>query len=370
MRKYFALGAVAPLAVLVGSLALGGAANAAPLTTWQDTSVQVFPGQSVDAITGFTATLGSTNLTGSPQNVAVSGSTTADVVAHGTNLGALTYAIVSGANPVSGIALSINNSGHITATVTPPLPATAPTSVPPVVIKATDGVATGFATLNIVPVVVSNSVHSVNASVSTDTVTLSGANNNATGAVDFTSVPPSGVGFTLANSPAGTALSGSSLVGTSAVPGPYDHVRVTAADSAGATAVDTFNIFVKGHKVFTPPPHFDHPYVLHGKWTSRTPSTATVSWDNSDKGWPSSNKCNEVYITGYGFGPLGDFADAHVGFTCDNGTGSDVGYLRGLLPGHTYALQVVPATGDYGHHHPIPGGGAGYVDVFTLADFS
>lgn len=143
----------------------------------------------------------------------------------------------------------------------------------------------------------------------------------------------------------------------------------TAANGDGNTALDgNITGTLCGHPV--PPPHFDHPYVLHGKWTSRTPSTATVSWDNSDKGWPSSNKCNEVYITGYGFGPLGDFADAHVGFTCDNGTGSDVGYLRGLLPGHTYALQVVPATGDYGHHHPIPGGGAGYVDVFTLADFS
>ncbi len=128
--------------------------------------------------------------------------------------------------------------------------------------------------------------------------------------------------------------------------------------------------------LFTPPPHFDHPYVLHGVWTSRTPSTATVAWDNSTVGdWMTGQnnghgKCNEVYITGYGFGPLGDFSQAHVGFTCDNGAGHDTGYLRGLLPDHTYAMQIIPATGDYGHHQPIPGAVAGYVDVFTLSDFN
>lgn len=127
----------------------------------------------------------------------------------------------------------------------------------------------------------------------------------------------------------------------------------------------------------TPPVTSDGPpYVLHGKWTSRTDSTATVSWDNSanDPAWLTGQnfghgKCNEVYITGYGFGPLGDFADAHVGFTCDNGAGHDVGYLRGLLPDHTYAMRILPATGTYGDHHPIPGAVPGYVDVFTTADF-
>jgi hypothetical protein len=122
-----------------------------------------------------------------------------------------------------------------------------------------------------------------------------------------------------------------------------------------------------------PPPVTGHPYFLHGKWTARTATTAQVSWDTSATGWPSADHCALVYITGYGFGPLGDFADAHVGFTCDNGTGHDVGYLWGLKPDHTYALQLVPETGgsyfDRADAHPVVGGAAGYVDVFTLADF-
>lgn len=138
----------------------------------------------------------------------------------------------------------------------------------------------------------------------------------------------------------------------------------SAANGSGNQANDGN---ITGKICVTPP--VVHPYVLNGKWTARAASTAQVTWDNSDKGWPSSNKCNEVYITGYGFGPIGDFADAHIGFTCDNGAGHDTGYLRGLLPNHTYALRVVPATGTYGSHQPIPGGGAGYVDVFTLSDF-
>jgi hypothetical protein len=117
------------------------------------------------------------------------------------------------------------------------------------------------------------------------------------------------------------------------------------------------------------------PYVLNGKWTARLASTATVTWDESTTGnWETGmngtqGKCAEVYITGYRFGPLGDYAHAHIGFTCDAGRGSNTGYLRGLDPGHTYALRIVPATGTYGHHAPISGAGTGYVDVFTLAEF-
>jgi hypothetical protein len=125
---------------------------------------------------------------------------------------------------------------------------------------------------------------------------------------------------------------------------------------------------IHGNVCVTPPPP-PAPFVLHGQWTSRTAATATVTWDESAAGWPSENKCQEVYITGFGFGPLGDFTHAHVGFTCDNGTGHNTGYLRGLKPDHTYALQIVPATGTYGSHAPIPGAPGGYVDVFTLADF-
>ncbi|MGH3417780.1 MAG: hypothetical protein ACRDSS_15015, partial [Actinocrinis sp.] len=74
---------------------------------------------------------------------------------------------------------------------------------------------------------------------------------------------------------------------------------------------------------------------------------------------------------GYGFGTWNpaDPADpgtAHIGFTCDHGTGNvNTGDLWGLTPGQTYALRIVPATGTYGSHKPIPGARVGYVDVFT-----
>lgn len=105
------------------------------------------------------------------------------------------------------------------------------------------------------------------------------------------------------------------------------------------------------------------PYVYGGQWLTRSASRATVSWSYSDGGWPNNAKCVEVYITGYGFAPIGDFAHAHIGFTC--GT---TGYLAGLKPNHTYALRIVPAAGTYTSHTPITGAPSGYVDVFTLAD--
>lgn len=168
--------------------------------------------------------------------------------------------------------------------------------------------------------------------------------------------------YSAANLPNGLAIDAATgVVSGSPTATGGSLVTVKAANDYGQSASASFNVVVTSAAAV--------PFVLNGMWTSRTAATATVSWDESAAGWPSKNKCQEVYITGFGFGPLGDFTHAHVGFTCDNGAGHNTGYLRGLEPNQTYALRIVPATGTYGSHQPISGAPTGYVDVFTLADF-
>jgi hypothetical protein len=112
------------------------------------------------------------------------------------------------------------------------------------------------------------------------------------------------------------------------------------------------------------------PTVSNGHVLTVNNNRATVAWTESSTGWPGTNKCEEIWINGPGFGTWNS-ADptnpgtAHVGFTCDNGAGTNFGYLSGLEAGHLYALRIVPATGTYGSHQPIPGAAVGYVDVFT-----
>lgn len=105
------------------------------------------------------------------------------------------------------------------------------------------------------------------------------------------------------------------------------------------------------------------PFVYAGHVLTGDQHNATVGWldgiPNSAAAWKMGtepggavNHCVEVFV--YGFDrPAGT---AHVGFTCDNGNpAANVGYLRGLEPGHTYALFVQPAMGTYGNNEPIPG---------------
>jgi hypothetical protein len=97
------------------------------------------------------------------------------------------------------------------------------------------------------------------------------------------------------------------------------------------------------------------PYVYAGHViVPDTTGKATVGWSESANGWPNpANKCEEVWIYGYGF--TTSSGGAHIGFTCDNGAGTNRGYLWGLSPAHNYALVIVPAEGTYGNHHQIPG---------------
>jgi hypothetical protein len=356
-------GGAAALAVLAGVSWGAAAANAA---TFADTSVQAHAFHS-DAIASVSGVLDSSPvLSPSPQNLPITVSSHITFSETG-GTGPFSWSVVSGANAVPNVALAFSGS-VLGAVVSGPVTLSAPVNV---TVKVSD--ADGAAAVGVLTFAPSTSGH-VNLSLITDTVSLNFPfNNNSTGAVEYSTVP-AGATVSESNLPPGL-VSGNPLVPGSAVPGPYGHVTVIAKDGAGATAVQEDGILVKGSPVHTPPPHADKPYVFHGKWTSRTASTATASWDESTTGdWMTSQnngdgKCEEVYITGPGFAPLGDFADAHIGFTCDNGAGHNTGYLRGLLPDHNYALRIVPATGDYGHHQPIPGAGTGFVDVFTLADF-
>lgn len=136
------------------------------------------------------------------------------------------------------------------------------------------------------------------------------------------------------------------------------------------TTVNLTNVTYNGNAVVPQPAPV--PYVYGGQVVNVNNNRATVTWHESARGWPdSTSKCEEVWISGYGFGAWDpanptDPGTSHVGFTCDHsGTDTNYGYLKGLAAGHTYALRIVPATGVYGSNHPIPGAHVAYVDVFT-----
>jgi hypothetical protein len=119
----------------------------------------------------------------------------------------------------------------------------------------------------------------------------------------------------------------------------------SAANGDGNTASDGN---ITGQLCYTP-----HPYVYNGHVITVSEHNATVGWSDSAHGWPSANHCVQVQIFGYGFSVNGS---PHIGFTCDNGNpAANIGYLRDLAAGHTYALRVQPAEGVYGNNHPIPG---------------
>jgi len=118
------------------------------------------------------------------------------------------------------------------------------------------------------------------------------------------------------------------------------------------------------------------PYVYGGHVVAVSYTGGVVAWKESLLGWPdNTSKCEQVWISGYGFGAWDpnnptNPGTSHIGFTCDHsGNSYNQGYLRGLTKGHTYALRIVPATGSYGpgNSKPIPGAHVAYVDVFTPA---
>lgn len=321
MLKKILLGAAVPAVALSGGALLGGVANAAQVT-YADSSVAA-SNVSIAQVTSVTATFGTpaTSVVGS---TAVQVPAT-DKVQFGAadSLGSSTPLTWSIAPTTSGAA--------ITAAGLLSLPSAAVTAPVALTVEVTDGTAKAFATVNLG---VGASVLNDSVSVTPDIVTLPAAvNDNTAGKVDFGSTVPAGQTYTLGNAPAGVALTGSVLAATSAVPGGYNGVRVTATDG-NATAVETFAIDVKGSVVKTPPPSRPHLYGGHVVYVNN--NRAEIAWNES-----AGVHCVLTRTFGYGFSAYGS---PHIGFTCDTGhPGSDAGYWAGLAAGHGYDIQLIPA---------------------------
>lgn len=103
----------------------------------------------------------------------------------------------------------------------------------------------------------------------------------------------------------------------------------------------------------------ERPHVYAGHIVTLGSTRAVVGWTEG-----TGVTCEQVRIWGYGFSTV--TGSPHVGFTCDTGhPGVNEGYLWGLAAGHTYALEVVPASGTYGDNTALPDAQAGWIDLVT-----
>ena len=101
------------------------------------------------------------------------------------------------------------------------------------------------------------------------------------------------------------------------------------------------------------------PHVSNGHVISLANTRAVVGWNEGP-----GVTCEQVRIWGYGFSAAD--GSPHVGFTCDTGhAGTNEGYLTGLAPDHTYALEVVPAEGTYGNNNALPNAQVGWINLVT-----
>lgn len=326
MFKKVVYAAVVPIAVL-GGFAVAGAANAA---TYADTSVVVADHTTpvVDQFTGITAA-STTDLTPGASLT---------LTAAGSALGTLKW---TNATAVSA-----------TDTATVPVPAAGKT----LNVTVTDGPAT--ASVSIAAKANATTATNVDLTLTADTVTLPVAtNNNTNGTVSFGTVP-AGVTETLGNAPAGVALSNGALSATTAVPGVYKSVTVTATNAAGSAAVETLAINVKGAVVTPPPAPRPHLYGGH---------VITVNNNRAQIGWyyGPGVSCALTRTFGYGFSVYGS---PHVGFTCfnpDKGIkDGDIGYWSGLAAGHGYDIQLIPAGTN---RQPLPHAQVGWIYIHTTS---
>jgi hypothetical protein len=150
---------------------------------------------------------------------------------------------------------------------------------------------------------------------------------------------------------------------TTAIPGLYHNLKVTATDAAGSTAVEAFSTLVKGFVVKPTVPHLTKGHVL-----DVNNNDATIGWSYVDYG--TLKECATTQTFGFGFTVAGS---PHIGFTCFNATkpqdlpNGDVGYWAGLAAGHTYDIKLVPAERNAvtGVITDIPGAPAGWVTIVT-----
>jgi hypothetical protein len=338
--KKILLGAAVPVVALGGGTLLGGVANAAQVR-YADTSVAA-SNVSVAQVTSITATFGT-------PGTSVVGSTAVQVPAADKVQFGATDSLGASTPPTWSIAPTTSGAA-ITAAGLLSLPSAPVTASVALTVEVTDGTAKAFATVN---VGVGASALTDSVSVAPDIVTLpAAANDNAAGKVDFGSAVPAGQTYKLGNAPAGVALTGGVLAATSAVPGDYNGVTVTATDG-NATAVETFTIDVKGSVVKTPPASRPHLYGGHVVYVNN--NRAEIAWNEG-----AGVHCVLTRTFGYGFSPNGS---PHIGFTCDTGhPGTDAGYWAGLAAGHGYDIQLIPAGAN---RMPLPGAVTGWIYIHT-----
>lgn len=274
--------------------------------------------------------------------------------AHGS-FGTPTWTIVSENNIPAGVLIGLNPASGLLTVQPPTGPVIAANNQDiTLTVKVTDGAATAFETLDAKPIIVSSVINAIDTTAVTDAVTLAGFNNNVTGAVDFTSTP-AGAAFSLANSPAGTALNAGHLAGTSAIPSTedYTNVSVTATDAMGATAVDTFKLDVFGAVSGS-----DIPRLSGGR------ATEGINASRENVSFIQNNAASCDHFTIVGPGPI----NGHQGWVPGN-LGLNVAVYGGLLQHHGYTVYYQPVSGplDCSTHSttPWPGAHWGYVFFVT-----
>jgi len=353
MRRRMSRARLAATTAVVALLAAFGAAGTVPATAaplaWSDTAV-VASHLVQDQVDGITAEWGNP------------GPAIPDVVPTPTGPSfTLSFSETGllGTAVWSEVASSANLAGYTFVFAGNVLTVTAPSSATPlasasVTVKVTDGHAVGFATVN----EAANGSSQISLTLSDDLVQLNPAspfNNNTGGTVDFAPVPSAGVTTALGNAPAGVGLVGGVLSGTTAIPGLYKEVAVSASDAAGARAADTVEILVEGLPVFTPRPH-----TFGGHVISVSNNDALIGWN-----YGPGVHCALTRTFGYGFS---DSGSPHSGFTCYNPLKSqdqpdgDVGYWTGLAAGHGYDIQIIPAGTN---RQPLPDAQTGWIYIHT-----
>jgi hypothetical protein len=353
-RKLIVGAIIAIVAAIVAGIFGANRATAAPI--YGDTQITASH-QSVDAITGISAdaweqgpvTCPTTppvtaTFLGSSFSVFTVPSVMCVQFAGLGSHGSLTWHIDSETNIPPSTLISIDQtSGLLTVTPTAPVITPANNQNISLTVSATDGVAKAFEMLTAVPVIVAGHLTAIDVTAVTDDVTLIGTNNNVTDAIDFVSTP-TGAGFTLANAPNGVALNGSHLVATNARPDEYSGLSVTATDTMGAVAVDTFKVEVDGAIVGNDTPRLSHGHAVAGINSSRENvffvQSGSPSWDHFTIVGPGAINGHQGWVHGQ--------------------LGLNEAVYGGLLAGHGYTVFYQPVTGP-GSITPWPGAHWGYV---------
>jgi hypothetical protein len=238
---------ISVLPLLGGALAVGATARPASAQTFQDTALQAFnltqPTTTTAAVVNGVASgtgKGSTLTFTAPSGEVL---TTPSFTAGTTDASLTTHTTASLVLMSGGTA---TGSGKLTFTIASASSAIGCSATETVMVNESGGALGESATPT---------------STTSEKVTVSVFNNNATGTVEFSAtVTPAScaVTFSQSNLPPGLT-SGNPLVPGSAAPRTgsnfYDGVRYTVTDSLGSTFTGgTFDLYVFGHEVVPPPP--------------------------------------------------------------------------------------------------------------------